>query len=294
MAGATGAIPPYDYGPDEDQPGGRKKWPWIVAAVAAVAVIAGLIWGFNYISSSGGNIAVPNVVGQTQAQAQKAIVQAGLVPSVVDKASSSVHKGDVISTSPPFGTKLSKNATVKLFVSEGPASVKVPSVVGETENAATSQLENAGFVVSQKPQPNSTAPQGQVVSQNPKADTSVSKGSSVTIYVSGGGTAVQSTVGDPEATAQQILSGLGFNVVTKVVQGPAGSTPGNVFSQTPDSGTVATGSTVTIFVAAQQTASPSPSPSPSASSSPSPSPSASNNPGFRIPSGGVGRAKITR
>jgi eukaryotic-like serine/threonine-protein kinase len=294
MAGATGAIPPYEYGPDEDQPGGRKKWPWIVAAVAAVAVIVALIWGFNYISSSGGNIAVPNVVGQTQTQAQKEIVQAGLVPSVVDKASSSVPKGDVISTTPPFGTKLAKNAMVKLFVSSGPASVKVPNVVGETENAATSQLENAGFKVSEKPQPNSTEPQGQVVKQNPKAGTSVSKGSSITIYVSGGGTQVPSVVGDPVATAQQILSGAGFNVVTKTVQGPSGTPPGNVFEQNPSGGTAPSGSTVTIFVAAQQTSSPSPSPSPSTSPSPSPSPSASNNPGFRISTGGVGRAKITR
>jgi eukaryotic-like serine/threonine-protein kinase len=294
MAGATGAIPPYDYGPEDDRPGGRKKWPWIVAAVAAVAVIAGLIWGFNYVSSSGGNIAVPNVVGQTQAQAQKEIVQAGLVPSVVDKASSSVHKGDVISTSPPFGTKLAKNSTVKLFVSAGPALVKVPHVVGENENAATSQLENAGFQVSEKSQPNSTAPSGQVVSQSPKAGTQVSKGALITIYVSGGGTQVPSVVGDPVATAQQILSGAGFNVITKTVQGPAGSTPGNVFEQNPSSGTQPTGSTVTIFVAAQQTSSPSPSPSPSPSTSPSPSPSASANPGFRISPGGFRSAQVTR
>jgi eukaryotic-like serine/threonine-protein kinase len=295
MAGATSAIPPYDYGPEDDGRGGRKKWPWIVAAVAAIAIIAGLIWGFNYVSSSGGNIAVPNVVGDTQAQAQKAIVQAGLVPSVVDKASSSVHTGDVISTSPPFGTKLSKNSTVKLFVSAGPASVKVPSVVGENENAASSQLQNAGFQVSEKSQPNSTAPQGQVVSQSPKGGTSATKGTLVTIYVSGGGTAVQSTVGDPEATAQQILSGLGFNVVTKVVQGPAGSTPGNVFSQTPDSGTIPTGSTVTIFVAAQATPSPTPTtPSPTATASPTPTASSNPNPGFRITPGGIGRAQITR
>jgi eukaryotic-like serine/threonine-protein kinase len=292
MAGATGAIPPYDYGPEDDRPGGRKKWPWIVAAVAAIAVIAGLVWGFNYVSSSGGNIAVPNVVGLTQAQAQKEIVQAGLVPSVSDQASSSVHKGDVISTNPPFGTKLSKNATVKLVVSAGPASVSVPNVVGENENAATSQLDNKGFQVSEKSQPNSTQPQGQVVSQTPKGGTSATKGSLVTIFVSGGGTQIPSVIGDPVATAQQILSGAGFNVVTKTVQGPAGSTPGNVFSQTPGSGTVPTGSTVTIFVAAQQTSSPSPSPSPS--TSPSPSPSASTNPGFRISPGGVRHAQITR
>jgi eukaryotic-like serine/threonine-protein kinase len=292
MAGPTGAIPPYDYGPDDDRPGGRKKWPWIVAAIAAIAVIAGLIWGFNYISSSGGNIAVPNVVGATQAQAEREIVQAGLVPSVVDKASGSVTKGDVISTSPPFGTKLAKNATVKLFVSTGAATVSVPNVVGATETSATSQLQNAGFQVSEKSQPNSTAPAGQVVSQNPKAGTSVAKGSLVTIFVSGGGSQVPSVIGDPQATAQQILSGAGFNVETKVVQGPSGSTPGNVFSQQPSSGTLPAGGTVTIFVAATPT--PTATPSPTPSPTPTPTPSASTNPAFRIDRGGVGRAQITR
>jgi eukaryotic-like serine/threonine-protein kinase len=178
-------------------------------------------------------------------------------------------------------------------VSAGPASVKVPRVVGENENAASSQLQNEGFQVSEKSQPNSTAPQGQVVSQSPKGGTSATKGTLVTIYVSGGGTAVQSTVGDPVATAQQILSGLGFNVVTKTVQGPAGSTPGNVFSQTPNSGTLPTGSTVTIFVAATPTPTPTPTtPSPTATASPTPT--ASDNPGFRISPGGVRRAQITR
>ena len=52
-----------------------------------------------------------------------------------------------------------------------------------------------------------------MVSQNPKAGTSVAKGSSITIYVSGGGAQVPSVIGDPLATAQQILSGAGFNVV---------------------------------------------------------------------------------
>jgi eukaryotic-like serine/threonine-protein kinase len=286
MAGPTSAIPPYDYGPEDEGPGGRKKWPWIVAAVVALAVIAGLIWGFNYISSSGGNIAVPNVVGETQASAQKAIVQAGLVPSVVDKASGSVTKGDVISTNPPFGTKLSKNATVTLFVSTGPASVSVPNVLGQNENVASANLSNAGFQVSEKSQPNSTAPAGQVVSQSPKGGTPAAKGSLVTIFVSGGGAQVPSVVGDPQATAQQILSGAGFNVVTKVVQGPSGSTPGNVFSQTPSSGTLPTGATVTIFVAST------PTPSPTATASPTPT--ASANPGFRIAPGGVRRAQITR
>ena len=80
-----------------------------------------------------------------------------------------------------------------------------------------------------------------MVSQNPKAGTSVSKGSSITIYVSGGGTQVPSVIGDPLSTAQQILSGAGFNVSIRTVQGPSGSTPGNVFSQNPSGGTAPAG-----------------------------------------------------
>jgi serine/threonine-protein kinase len=172
-----------------------------------------------------------------------------------------------------------KNSTVKLFVSTGAAKVAVPSVVGENQATATSQLQAAGFVVDPKSAPNSTAPSGTVVRQNPPAGTQVARNSTVTIYVSGGGVKVPSVIGYPQSTAQQILKGDGFNVITKVVAGPAGSTPGNVFDQTPNGVPLPTGGTVTIYVAMQPTpsptpttSSPSPSPSPSATS-PSPSPS---------------------
>jgi beta-lactam-binding protein with PASTA domain/tRNA A-37 threonylcarbamoyl transferase component Bud32 len=277
-AGPTSAIPSYGYGPDDQGPGGgRRKWPWIVAALVAIALIAGLIWAFSYISGSGGSNAVPNVVGMPVAAAERAIVKAGLDPVAANKASGSVPKGDVISTDPAFGTKVAKSSQVKLFVSTGPAKVTVPNVVGQNENAAMSELEGKGFSVTEKAQPNSTAPANQVVKQSPKAGTAVAKGAVVTIYVSGGGTPVPSVVGDPAATAQQILQNDGFNVVTKTVQGPAGSTPGTVFSQSPSSGTLPRGATVTIYVAAQQTTSPSPSPTqPSPSpTQPSPTPTSS-------------------
>jgi len=61
-------------------------------------------------------------------------------------------------------------------------------------------------------------------------------------------------------------------VATKVVAGPAGSTPGEVFSQTPSSGTLPKGATVTIYVAQESTPSPTPTtPSPTPTT-PSPTP----------------------
>jgi eukaryotic-like serine/threonine-protein kinase len=279
MAGATSAIPPYAYGPEDEPPGGgRKKWPWIVAAVVALALIAGLIWAFNYVSSSGGNNAVPNVVGLPQAVAEKDIVKAGLVASVSDQTSSSVTKGDVISTNPPFGTKVAKNSTVKLFVSSGKATVSVPDVVNQNETSATNELQNKGFSVSEKAEPNSTAPANQVVKQTPPAGSVVPKGSTVTIYVSGGGITVPPVVGDSQQQATSTLENDGFtvNAVMSSGSGSQSFSPGQVFKISPAAGTVLPqGGQVTIFVAQQQTTSPpSPTPTPSASS-PSPNPSSS-------------------
>jgi serine/threonine-protein kinase len=245
-----------------------------VAALVAVAIIAGLVYAVSYVSGGGSSYAVPSVVGLPLATAQKDIANAHLVSQVTRQPSSTVTKGDVISASPAAGNTVAKGSTVKLVVSSGAGAVKVPNVVGESQTAATSQLEGLGFIVNTVSAPNSTQPSGQVVGQNPPQGTAAAKGSTVTIRVSGGGTQVPSVIGEPASTAQQILSGDGFNVVTRTVAGPQNSTPGNVFNQTPSGGTLPHGGTVTIYVASQPTPSPTPStPSPTPST---PSPSATS------------------
>jgi eukaryotic-like serine/threonine-protein kinase len=280
MAGRTSAIPPYDYGPEEEPPdrGGRKKWPWIVAAVVAVALIAGLIYGFNYIAGSGSNYAVPDVVGLPLATAEKEIVNAHLVAQAVPQANSAVTKGDVISTSPPNGTTVAKGSTVKLLYSTGAAQVTVPNVKGETAATATSALQAKGFTVSVQQAPDSTLPQGTVARQDPAAGAPAPKGSIVTIFISGGGTTVPGVVGDSQQGATQQLENDGFsvNVVMSSGSGSQGFSPGTVWKTDPAAGTVLSkGSSVTIFVVPQPTpapTTPSPTPTTSPSSSPPPSP----------------------
>jgi eukaryotic-like serine/threonine-protein kinase len=277
MAGRTSAIPPYDYGPEDGPPdrGGRKKWPWIVAGVAALAIIAGLIWGLNYVSGSGSSFAVPDVAGLPLAQAEREIVNAHLVAQPVDRASSSVLKGDVISTSPPNGTTVPKGSTVKLFVSTGPAQVPVPNVKGESEQTATNNLQAKGFTVSVQQAPDSTADAGTVARQDPVGNTLAAKGSQVTIFISGGGKPVPGVVGQSQAEATTTLENEGFNVSVQMTtgQGSGGFQPGMVWKTSPGEGNVLTqGATVTIFVVPAPTPSPTPTPTPSPSSSPSSSP----------------------
>ena len=59
------------------------------------------------VSSGPGQVAVPNVVGETQAAATAAITSAGLVlGTVTTQSSSTVPSGSVISQSPAAGTQV--------------------------------------------------------------------------------------------------------------------------------------------------------------------------------------------
>jgi RHS repeat-associated protein len=76
----------------------------------------------NLVVSSGPpQVAVPNVVGQTQAAATTAITGAGLVVgTVTQQSSNTVAAGNVISESPTAGTLVNVGSAVNLVVSSGP------------------------------------------------------------------------------------------------------------------------------------------------------------------------------
>ncbi len=281
-ASPTSAIPGYQYGPgDGGYPpdGRRRRRRAALLWIAGVLIVLGVVGAVAYAILGGGSSgkAVPPVNNLPLAQAEKAITRAGLGFKPVDKASSSVRKGNVIYTSPANGSIVPSGTKVTLYVSTGPAKVRVPNVVGKQETVAQSAL-SPPFQVVVKTATHSTKAQGTVVRQSPQPGTLLLPGSKVVIYVSGGGIAVPDVHGDPRATAVAILRNDGFHVQVDVVQGPAGALPGLVFNQSPPAGSIrATGSTVIIYVAAQP-----PSPSPTSPSptptSPSPTPSGTTSP----------------
>jgi probable HAF family extracellular repeat protein len=72
------------------------------------------------VSTGPPSVAVPNVVGQTQAAATTAITGAGLtVGTVTSQPSSTVAAGSVISESPAVGTSVSSGSAVNLVLSTG-------------------------------------------------------------------------------------------------------------------------------------------------------------------------------
>ncbi|MGR8932359.1 MAG: PKD domain-containing protein, partial [Gammaproteobacteria bacterium] len=133
-------------------------------------------------------VAVPNVVGLTQAAAESAIVNAKLVVgAIIQQSSDQIPAGQVISQNPLAGSLANKDSAVDLVVSSGPAKATVPAVVGSTQAVAEAAIVAAKLALGTvSPQSNDTVPAGTVISQSPVAGTLVNIGSAVDIVVSSG------------------------------------------------------------------------------------------------------------
>jgi DNA-binding beta-propeller fold protein YncE len=134
-------------------------------------------------------VAVPNVVGDTQDAATSIITGTGLVVGTVTRQSDNTFSsGSVISESPAAGTTVAGGSAVNLVVSTGATQVPVPGVVGQTQSAATTAITGAGLVLGTvTQQSNSTVASGYVISESPTAGTNVTSGSPVNLVVSTGG-----------------------------------------------------------------------------------------------------------
>jgi serine/threonine protein kinase len=133
------------------------------------------------VSSGKAPVSVPSVVGDTQANAQNTLQQAGFHVNPQQQQSATVTPGNVISQTPAGSGSAPPGSTVTIVVAQAPANVNVPSVVGQTGISATSTLKAAGFKVVRQRQPTADPSQaGIVLSQSPSSGTAM-KGSTVTI-----------------------------------------------------------------------------------------------------------------
>jgi eukaryotic-like serine/threonine-protein kinase len=124
---------------------------------------------------------VPDVVGQSEANARSEIEGAGLRVGKVTEEASEEESGTVIEQTPAAGESVDRGEAVDLVVARG---VPVPDVVDSTEEEATATLEDAGFEVRVREQTvTDPAQDGMVLEQSPAADEERRQGSRVTIVV---------------------------------------------------------------------------------------------------------------
>ncbi|HUF84362.1 MAG TPA: Stk1 family PASTA domain-containing Ser/Thr kinase [Acidimicrobiia bacterium] len=200
------------------------------------------------LTVSSSTVTIPNVVGKTEAQAREQLTELGFSNVVGFPEESDQAPGTVLRTEPVVGTEVKKSDQVLLVVA-AEAAVDIPAVANLPQATAETNLRDAGFTVTVRPEPHDTIPAGRATRTDPAEGTKQPKGTAVTLYVSEGPMMVDvpNTVGQTQAAAQNALTTAGFNVVVSF----APSTPPNnglVTAQSPASGQAPKGSTVTIVV----------------------------------------------
>jgi len=202
------------------------------------------------VSNGPGQALVPGVDKLARKQAQQKLEQAGFKVAVEEEASNRVGRGVATRTAPARGAQVSKASTVTLFISSGPKPVSVPDVTGQSQDAATAALANAGLKISTSEQ-ESTRDPGTVIAQNPQAGTTVDPGTLVVVTVARAvkQIPVPPVTGQDLASARSKLSGRGLRTSVSRQDVTDRADDGKVVSQDPGSGSkVDQGSTVTVTV----------------------------------------------
>ena len=151
--------------------------------------------------------------------------------------SDDIPEGEVVSLTPPSGTKLDVGETVQIHLSRGPAPVEIPDVSGMDVKQATRVLERAGLKVSNTEEIfDANTPNGDVVSTSPKSTSEVKRGTSVLLQVSNA-ISVPDVVGKTQEEATALLAEEGLIVAsTSVIPGEAARSADTVVSVSPESG----------------------------------------------------------
>jgi hypothetical protein len=139
--------------------------------------------GFNVIQSVRGatTTPVPNVVGNSEAQAASAVRARALQPVTVSRAMNPAPLGTVFAQNSPGGTVEPVGSEVDLTVSLGQATV--PGVLGMNESSAIHAITAAGLAVGQVSTINTCLDPSLVQLQNPRGGTQVVPGTSVSITI---------------------------------------------------------------------------------------------------------------
>ena len=252
--------------PTDEDKGSRRGFIALIIAVVVVLLLLGV--GAWAMFGGGAKIAVPDLSGMTQKEAEAALVDRGLVLGNTTLQPSEEKKNTVISQNPPADTQVDDGTTVDLTISSGPEKVQVPTLIGLSRDAAIAEIQGAGLVVGEQKDQDSDSPADTVISSDPNEGTLVKVGTVVNLVISTGEVNIPNVVGLTQASATSTLEAHGFDVQA-VFQQTTSSDPGIVLSQTPaGDSTAPKGTTITITVSE---APPSSSPTPT-TSSPTPTP----------------------
>ncbi|MDQ0679153.1 serine/threonine protein kinase/beta-lactam-binding protein with PASTA domain [Arthrobacter pascens] len=228
----------------------RRGALWVVIIVIAALLATGAGWFFGMGPGSPGT--VPPVANMTVAQAQQLLSDAGFQSRTNDVFDDDVPSGLVVGSQPEAGAEIRKFQPVALFVSKGPQLFGLPKLTGKSLDQAKDELNHAEMALGNiTEQFDEAVAAGVVLTQDPVSGTPARHGTPVNLTVSKGPQPlpVPAVVGQDQDDAVKVIEAAGLKAVVAPETVYDKTVPkGAVASQSPSSGTLTRGGTVTLTV----------------------------------------------
>jgi serine/threonine-protein kinase len=249
-------LPPGDEGRTDDDERRRRRWIWTAVVLALLLVIGAAAYAIALLGKNDKpkTFAVPQLVGQTVAAANQALIQAGFQPDNQPGTTSGPCPGapnsrvgeGLVCTQDPAAASMQTKDTVITFKTYKKPSVQVPNVVGQSYADAANALSSKGLKPVRK-DIDSDMPVGQVVAEDPKAYTQVALGETITLSVSNGKAGIPNEVGKQVSDAKADLNRQGWaNVNTQSRETSDRAQDGIVLDQSPVTGSYPKSQQITL------------------------------------------------
>ena len=222
----------------------RVRYMILLASILLVA--ASLIW---ILSRTPATIAIPDVAGQTVAEAKETLKKANFeIGEEKSEASEKVEEGRIIRTDPEAGKTRKEGSKINLVVSSGKQSFQLSNYIGRKSTDVIAELKQKKVpenLIKIEEEESSESEAGTVLRQSPAAGTTydLSKASTITLTVAKKVTSVAMpsyTGSSLEFTKNNLVQIVGIkeaNIeVVEVSTAPAGTAEGTVVEQSPKAG----------------------------------------------------------
>ena len=230
------------------KPAKKRKFKarYMIILASLLLVAASLIWIF---SKTPATIAIPDVAGQTVAEAKETLKKSNFeAGEEKSEASETVAEGRVIRTDPEAGSGRKEGSKVNLIVSSGKQSFQLSNYVGRKSSDVIAELKEKKVpenLIKIEEEESSEGEEGTVLRQTPAAGSTydLTKATSIVLTVAKKVTSVSmpSYIGSSlEFTKNNLIQIVGVkeaNIeIVEVSTAPEGTTAGIVVSQDPKPG----------------------------------------------------------
>ncbi|HPT98771.1 MAG TPA: protein kinase [Armatimonadota bacterium] len=185
----------------------RRRWDgWRVTTTILTFVVLALAAGLAGFFFTGfglpKDVVVPDIVGKPRFEAEEMLRQVGLSMKVVQEQHSDQPANYVIYAAPEPGRQVTEGREIRVTLSRGPETVRVPDLLHTTLAEAKRVLTESGLKAGTiRERYDDVVPKGQVVAQDPGPDRHVVRGTSVMLTVSKGNYVPPEPVATPEEPA---------------------------------------------------------------------------------------------